>query len=710
MTDYSLPKYFISRELSWIQFNERVLEEAQDTTNPLFERLKFAAIVSSNLDEFFMVRVGSLSDQITAEFDKKEPSGLTPTQQMKQIGILVHKLVSSQSNCYNRSLKKGLEKEKIKFLKINDLTKQQLKYVENYYSKNIFPVLTPMVVNQSSPFPLISNKSLNIAILLKNNKGENIFATIKAPSVFDRFVKIPDESGLSFIFLEDIIKMNLESLFNGHEILDASCYRITRNADLALDEEGAEDLLEAIEESLKQRRWGKAVRLEIEKGMNNKLLEILEMELEISKEQEYIINGQIDLTFLMKIGRINGYEKLEYKPIKPQSSKQFLKYNNIFEAIAEKDILLHHPYESFDPIVELVKQAAEDPDVLAIKHTLYRVSGNSPIIEALVRAAEMGKQVTVLVELKARFDESNNIVWAKQLEQSGCHVIYGLVGLKTHCKILLIVRREEDGIKRYVHMGTGNYNDVTAKLYTDIGLFTSNPYFGADASALFNMLSGNSKPTALYKFSLAPLQLRDRFLQMIIEETENARKGKKARIIIKVNSLVDIEIIKALFEASTSGVKIDLIVRGICCLKPGIPGVSENISVRSIVGRFLEHSRIFYFYNDGQEGIYLSSADWMTRNLDRRVELLFPIEDQQARDRIKEILYISLSDTIKARILNKDGIYTRIDRRGKEQINSQEEFYNLVLNKDDKIKEKMHHMKEYWKENGFVPRVSEKNE
>ncbi|MCB2342263.1 RNA degradosome polyphosphate kinase [Clostridium estertheticum] len=710
MIDYSLPKYFISRELSWIQFNERVLEEAQDTTNPLFERLKFAAIVSSNLDEFFMVRVGSLSDQITAEFDKKEPSGLTPTEQMEQIGILVHKLVSSLSNCYNRSLKKGLEKEKIKFLKFNDLSKEQINYVENYYTKNIFPVLTPMLVNQSSPFPLISNKSLNIAILLKDDKGENIFATIKAPSVFDRFVKIPDEGGLAFIFLEDIIKMNLKSLFNGHKIIDASCYRITRNADMALDEEGAEDLLEAIEASLKQRRWGKAVRLEIEKGMNNKLLEILERELEISKDQEYIINGQIDLTFLMKIGRIKGYEKLEYKPIKPQLSKQFLKYNNIFEAITEKDILLHHPYESFGPIVELVRQAAVDSDVLAIKHTLYRVSGNSPIIEALVKAAEMGKQVTVLVELKARFDESNNIVWAKQLEQSGCHVIYGLVGLKTHCKILLVVRREEDGIKRYVHMGTGNYNDVTAKLYTDLGLFTSNPYFGADASALFNMLSGNSRPTALHKFSLAPLQLRDRFLQMIIEETENARKGKKARIIIKVNSLVDIEIIKALFKASTAGVKIDLIVRGICCLKPGIPGVSENITVRSIVGRFLEHSRIFYFYNDGQEGIYLSSADWMTRNLDRRVELLFPIEDQQARERIKEILYISLSDTIKARILTKDGIYTRIDRRGKEQINSQEEFYNFVLNKDDKIKEKMHSMKEYWKENGFVPRVSDKIE
>ncbi|MBU3189672.1 RNA degradosome polyphosphate kinase [Clostridium bowmanii] len=709
MTINSLPDYFISREISWIQFNERVLEEAQDTTNPLLERLKFIAIVSSNLDEFFMVRVGSLSDQITAKFEKKDSSGLTPKQQMEQIGILVHRLIYNQFNCYNRSLKKSLKKEKIKFLKFKGLSEEQIKYIDSYYSKNIFPVLTPMVVNQSSPFPLIANKSLNIALLLKGDKDENIFATIKVPSVIDRLVKIPEEDGIAFMFLEDIIKMNLNSLFGALKIIDASCYRITRNADMNLDEEGAEDLLEAIEQSIKQRKWGAAVRLEIEKGMNVKLLKKLEMELEITKQQEYVINGQIDLTFLMKMARIKGYEKLKYEPIKPQLSNQFLKCNNIFDAISENDILLHHPYESFDPIVELVKQAAIDPDVLAIKHTLYRVSGNSPIIEALATAAEKGKQVTVLVELKARFDESNNIVWAKKLEQAGCHVIYGLVGLKTHCKVLLVVRREESGIKRYVHVGTGNYNDVTAKLYTDIGLFTSNPYFGADASALFNMLSGNSKPTSLYKFILAPLQLRDRFLQMIFEEGENAKNGKKAIIIAKVNSLVDIEIIKALYEASSMGVQINLIVRGICCLKPGIPGVSENISVRSIVGRFLEHSRIFYFYNDGEEGIYLSSADWMTRNLDRRVELLFPIEDNEARNRVKKILDISLLDTEKARILNSDGIYTRVDRRGKELINSQEKFYDIALQNDNKSKDKISHMKEYWKENGFVTKVSEKN-
>ena len=388
--------------------------------------------------------------------------------------------------------------------------------------------------------------------------------------------------------------------------------------------------------------------------------------------------------------------------------KRFLEFDNIFDAIAEKDILLHHPYESFDPVVDLVKCAAVDPRVLAIKHTLYRVSGNSPIIAALAKAAEMGKQVTVLVELKARFDESNNIVWAKQLEQSGCHVIYGLMGLKTHCKLLLVVRKEEDGIKRYVHLGTGNYNDVTARLYTDIGLFTSNPYFGSDASAVFNMLSGNSKPTSLYKFSLAPLKLRDRFLQMISEEAQNAKKGKKARIIVKVNSLVDMEIIEALYEASSSGVKIDLIVRGICCLKPGIQGVSKNITVISIVGRFLEHSRIYYFYNNGQEGIYLSSADWMTRNLDRRIELLFPIEDNAARNKVKDILNISLLDTEKARILNSDGNYTRVDRRGKEMINSQKVFYDIALANDSSSKEKTQDMKENWKENGFIPRVSEK--
>ncbi|KZL90348.1 RNA degradosome polyphosphate kinase [Clostridium magnum] len=708
MSIYHSPENFINRELSLIEFNQRVLEEAQDTSHPLFERLKFESIVSSNLDEFFMIRVGSLSDQIAAKFNKPDAAGLTPIEQMAKISMRVHKLVYDQLNCYNRSLKIALKKENILFLKSKELNEKQCQYIKEYYLKNIYPVLTPMVVDQSRPFPLILNRSLNIGLLLQESKDTNeyTFATIQVPSVLERIIEVPYDNGKAFVFLEDIIKMNLNSLFTSHKIVASSCYRITRNADLTLDEEGAEDLLEAIEESLKQRKWGNAVRLEFESGIDERLLNILEEELEISKDQEYEINGPIDLTFLMKLIKKIGYKNLEYTPMKPQLPYEFLKAKNIFEAISQKDILLHHPYESFDPIIDLVKQAAVDPNVLAIKQTLYRVSGNSPIIKALIKAAEQGKQVTVLVELKARFDEENNILWAKRLEESGCHVIYGLIGLKTHCKILLVVRREQTGIKRYVHLGTGNYNDVTAKLYTDLGLLTTNPYLGSDASAIFNMLSGHSHPTDLYKLSLAPLNLRERFLYMISQETKNANMGKAAKIVAKMNSLVDTEIIEALYKASSAGVNIDLIVRGVCCLRPGIPGISENISVRSIVGRLLEHSRIYYFYNDGNETIYLSSADWMNRNLDRRVELLFPVEDKAALFKIKEILDISLSDTVKTRILNTDGTYTRINRRGKENIDSQKIFYNIAMKNNYEEQAQLQYNKEYWIENGFKPRLA----
>lgn len=708
MSIYHLPENFINRELSFIEFNQRVLEEAQDTSNPLFERLKFVSIVSSNLDEFFMIRVGSLSDQIAAEFNKPDAAGLTPIKQMSRICTRVHKLVYDLLNCYNRSLKIALKKENILFLNSKDLNQKQCQYIKDYYSKNIYPVLTPMVVDQSRPFPLILNRSLNIGLLLQESKDtdEYTFATIQVPSVLERVVEIPYDKGKAFMFLEDIIKINLNSLFTSYKIIASSCYRITRNADLTLDEEGAEDLLEAIEESLKQRKWGNVVRLEFENGIDARLLHILEEELEVSKDQEYEINGPIDLTFLMKLIKKTGYKHLENTPMKHQIPYELLKANNIFEVISQKDILLHHPYESFDPIIDLVKQAAVDPDVLAIKQTLYRVSGNSPIIEALIKAAEQGKQVTVLVELKARFDEKNNILWAKRLEESGCHVIYGLIGLKTHCKILLIVRREEIGIKRYVHLGTGNYNDVTAKLYTDLGLLTTNPYLGSDASDIFNMLSGHSHPTDLYKLSLAPLNLREHFLYMISQETKNANMGKPAKIVAKMNSLVDTEIIEALYKASSAGVNIDLIVRGVCCLRPGLPGVSENISVRSIVGRLLEHSRIYYFYNDGKETIYLSSADWMNRNLDRRVEILFPVEDKTALSKIKEILDISLSDTVKARILNTDGTYTRINRRGKENIDSQKIFYSIAVKNNYEEQTQLKYNEEYWDENGFKPKLA----
>ena len=677
----NLANNYINRELSWLEFNERVLEEAIDTNNPILERLKFASIVSSNLDEFFMVRVATLSDQVHAGFNKPDAAGLTAQEQIDRISVRAHKMVQDQYNCFNRSLVSTLRKENIFFLKPSALTEKQKEFIEAYYSRMVYPVLTPMVVDQSRPFPLILNKSLNIALLLDNKEeeGEPIFATVQVPAVLDRHMELPSVNGeQNFILLEDVIKMHMDTLFRGHEILGMGCYRITRNADQGLDEEGAEDLLEAIEQFIKKRKWGAAIRLEIEHGMDTRILNVLKDELETTDGAIYEINGPLDLTFLMSISSLRDHDNLKYPGFMPQPSPAFRGTEDIFETISKNDILVHHPFESFDPVVELVKKAAVDPNVLAIKQTLYRVSGKSPIVEALAQAAENGKQVTVLVELKARFDEQNNIIWARRLEQAGCHVIYGLVGLKTHCKVLLIVRKEEDGIKRYVHMGTGNYNDVTARFYTDLGLFTANPYFGADASALFNMLSGYSKLNQLYKMDVAPITLRSKFLGLIRQETENALNGKRARIVAKMNSLVDEEIICALYEASNAGVHIDLIVRGICCLKAGIPEISENICVRSIVGRLLEHSRIYYFYSNGEEQLFLSSADWMGRNLDRRVETLFPIEDKDIKERIKQIIDTCLKDSEKARILNRDGTYTRVDKRGKAKINSQEYFYKLA--------------------------------
>ncbi len=669
-------KCYINRELSWLEFNNRVLEEAQDKENPLFERLKFISITSSNMDEFFMVRVASLWDQVLAGFDRPDPSGLTPFEQIKKISQRVHNIVYNQYNCFNRSLLIGLRKQNIYFLKSSDLDAYQREYIDKHFWKNIYPVLTPMVVDPTRPFPLVMNKSLNIALILKNNEEDNsqFFATVQVPSVLDRVIELPDKkSAKQFILLEEVIKMFMNTLFSGHDILNMGCYRITRNADLGVDEEGAEDLLETIELSLKKRKWGNVVRLEVEKSLPKTLLKILMDQMEVPGEGIYKISGPLDLTFLMKFAFRDGYEHLKYETHFPRGIPVLEEYDDIFTAIGENDIILHHPYDTFEPVVEMVEKAAKDPNVLAIKQTLYRVSGDSPIIKALADAAENGKQVTVLLEIKARFDEQNNILWAKHLEKAGCHVIYGLVGLKTHCKLLLIVRREEDGIKRYVHMGTGNYNDVTAKFYTDMGLLTSNSFLGADVSALFNILSGFSKSSGFYKVDIAP-GLDDKFVDLIEQEEEKAKQGKKAKIIAKMNSLVDEKIIKALYRASCAGVEIDLIVRGICCLKAGVPGVSENIRVRSIVGRFLEHSRIFYFFNDGNELIFLSSADWMPRNLRRRVELLFPIEDKDNKEKVKEILNISLRDTVKARILKRDGSYSRIDKRGKKIINSQVYF------------------------------------
>ena len=676
--DFKKPEYYENRELSWLKFNHRVLNEARDKSIPLLERLKFVSITSSNLDEFFMVRVASLKDMVHANYKKKDIAGMTASEQLEKINERTRELVTLQYNTYNRSLVPLMHQHGIVVIDaFEDLSESQAAFVDRYFEDNVYPVLTPMAVDASRPFPLIRNKTLNIAALLtgKKTEDETVFATVQVPSVLPRLVQIPSEGETkSFILLEQIIERNIGILFSNYKVLCAYPYRIMRNADLTIDEDEASDLLKEIENKLKMRQWGEVIRLEIEEKVDKKLLKFLKTELKVSDEDIFQIAGPIDLTFLMKMYGIDGYDHLRYKPYTPQQVPEITPGSDIFAAIRKGDIFLHHPYETFDPVVDFIRQASKDPDVLAIKQTLYRVSGNSPIISSLAQAAENGKQVSVLVELKARFDEEHNIVWAKKLEQAGCHVIYGLVGLKTHSKIALVVRREEDGIRRYVHLGTGNYNDSTAKLYTDCGIFTCKESIGEDATAVFNMLSGYSEPLAWNELVLAPYWLRDKFLRLIGRETKNAQQGREARIVAKMNSLCDPGIIAALYEASASGVKIDLIVRGICCLRVGIPGVSENISVRSIVGNFLEHSRIFYFYNDGNPEVFMGSADWMPRNLDRRVEIVFPVIEEELKEKALHILHVELEDNVKARVMQPDGTYEKLDKRGKVLINSQEQF------------------------------------
>ncbi len=681
--NYRDASLYTNRELSWLSFNNRILGEARDKSNPLFERLKFLGITSSNLDEFFMVRVASLRDMVEAGVNKRDIAGLTPEEQLEKIYETTHELVALQYSTYNRSLLPQLETGGLHIIGHHEaLTEEQNAYLDRYFEDNIYPVLTPMAVDSSRPFPLIRNKTLNIAALLKKkgkNKQEVEFATVQVPSVLPRFIEVPSElfdDGIRthVILLEEIIEHNIDKLFLNYDVICAHPYRIMRNADLSIDEDEAEDLLEEIKKQLKKRQRGDAIRLEVEEGIHKKLLKILKQDLGIREEEIYYISGPLDLTFLMKMYGMKGFDHLKVKPYKPQIVPQLPPDCDIFERIRREDILLHHPYQSFEPVVNFIRQAAVDPQVLAIKQTLYRVSGNSPIIKALAQAAENGKQVSVLVELKARFDEENNIVWAKMLEQAGCHVIYGLVGLKTHSKITLVVRREEDGIRRYVHLGTGNYNDATAKMYTDMGLLTCADPIGEDATAVFNMLSGYSEPRNWNKLSLAPLWLKDRFLYLIRREAQHARDGGNARIVAKMNSLCDQDIIAALYEASSAGVQIDLIVRGICCLKVGIPGVSENITVRSIVGNFLEHARIFYFANDSHPEVYMASADWMPRNLERRVEILFPIEQEDLKEKAIQVLRVQLADTLKAHVLSADNVYEKVDRRGKRQLCAQDAF------------------------------------
>lgn len=669
-------EYYTNRELSWLAFNERVLGEARDKSIPLFERLKFLSITASNLDEFFMIRVASLKDMVNAGYQKKDLAGMTPEKQLNAIQEKTHEQVNLQYSTLNRSLLPQLSSNGITFITAHeDLNETQKDYVDHFFMENVYPVLTPMAVDSSRPFPLLRNKSLNIGALLKNKKKDAVeFAAVQVPSGLDRIVQIPDDEKTVLILLEEIIERNMQKLFLNYDIICAHPFRIMRNADLTIEEDEAADLLKEIEKQIKKRQWGEVIRLEVEENADKRLLKILRKELDIKEESIYKISGPLDLTFLMKLYGLHGFDHLKKSAHQPVLPLEFQTEGTIFEKISEHDILLHHPYEDFTPVLRFIREASLDPDVLAIKQTLYRVSGNSPIIAALAEAAENGKQVCVLVELKARFDEENNIVWARKLEQAGCHVIYGLVGLKTHCKITLVVRKEEDGIKRYVHLGTGNYNDATAKLYTDIGLLTCAEPIGEDATAVFNMLSGYSEPLQWNRLVLAPLWLKDRFLELIKREEDNALAGKPSGIIAKVNSLCDKDIIEALYKASMAGVKIRLIVRGICCLKVGLEGISENISVRSIVGDFLEHSRIFYFENAGASEVYCASADWMPRNLERRVEIMFPIEEESLKERVIGILDALLKDNAKARILTGDGEYVRVDKRGKSRLCAQEYF------------------------------------
>lgn len=688
MADYTSAKYYQNRELSWLRFNERVLSESKDETIPFMERLKFLAISASNLDEFFMVRVASLKDMVHANYDKKDIAGMTAKEQLAALSKALHVFVKGQYDIL-KNLEEGLYERGIYLVRRHeDLTFEMGEKADQYFMENIYPVLTPMAVDSSRPFPLIQNKTLNIgAILKKKGDGEGTdFATVQVPSVLPRLILLGEEQGRKiYIGLEEVIERNITRLFLNYDVLCSVPYRVMRNADLTIEEEEAEDLLKEIEKQIKKRQWGEVIRLETEEGCDKKLLKLLQKNLGVSDEDTYVLPGHIDLSIMMKVYGLPGLEDMKMKPFTPQPVPELPAGCNIFKEIAKKDILLSHPYETFDPVVKFIEQAAEDPSVLAIKQTLYRVSGNSPIIKALSKAADNGKQVTVLVELKARFDEEHNIVWAKMLEKAGCHVIYGLVGLKTHSKITLVVRMEEDGIRRYVHLGTGNYNDATAKLYTDLGLLTCNEAIGQDATAVFNMLSGYSEPAGWNSLSVAPLWLKKKLLRLIRRERDHALEGRTAKIIAKMNSLCDPDVIATLYEASAAGVKIQLLVRGICCLRVGIPGISENIHVRSIVGDYLEHSRIFYFENDLQPEIFLSSADWMPRNLERRVELMFPIEDKQLREEIIHILEVQFADNVKAHIMQPDDSYKKETATG-ERISCQDIFRQEAMHQNEQKK------------------------
>jgi polyphosphate kinase len=676
------PSLYINRELSWLEFNRRVLEEAQDPKVPLLERVKFLAIFSSNLDEFFMVRVGGLQQKVQAGIAWSSGADrMAPREQLAQISQVVRQLVTMQNECLAKEVLPALEGEGIVLRGPKDFKKSELRALADIFRREIFPVLTPMAIDPGHPFPHLPNKSLNLAVMLQRpGHDKRIFAVVPVPAVLPRFVFLPADKGHVFAPLETVIRMHLPELFPGMELDHPTVFRVTRDSEYEIDDDEVEDLLKTIEEEVRKRRRGVAVRLELETGASPEIEQRLMGWLDLEEQDLYRIPRLLDLTGLFQIHALPGYHTLRDPQFVPQPVPEFSRANDIWEAIRARDILLHHPYESFGPVVDFIEAAASDDRVLAIKQTLYRTSSDSPVVRALERAADNGKQVTALVELKARLDEERNILWARELEKSGVHVVYGFVGLKTHCKVALVVRREESGIRRYVHLSTGNYNPQTARVYTDLGLFTCNPDFCEDASALFNYLTGYCELPQWRKIVIAPSRLQSFMVEKIDQETSNQKAGKESRIIAKLNGVLEPVIVQALYRASQAGVKIDLICRGICALRPGLPGVSDNIRVVSIVDRFLEHSRIFYFSNASDPQVYIGSADWMDRNLSRRVEVVFPIEQADLKQRlINEILATCLTDNVKARELSADGSFRRITNDGGQPlVRSQERFLELA--------------------------------
>ncbi len=673
-------KLFINREMALLAFFWRVLEEAQDDTNPLLERLKFLAIVGSILAEFFMTRISALRQQVDAGIIERSVDGLTPAEQLALARADAIKLMRESRKCLYTLLPE-LDRAGIHIYNYQELNAEQKDYARGYFERVVFPVLTPLAYDPARPFPHISNMSLNLAVMIRDQRGQERFARVKVPNVLPRLVAVPPPPNVpdtheAFVWMDELISAHLKTLFPGMEILEAYPFRVTRDAEMVIQELEADDLLESIERGVRQRRFGEVVRMTIDPQMPETLRKILVENLQLEPEDIYVLEPPLGMSDLFGIYSIIDRPDLKYQPFTPYYPSVLRETDDTFIAVRERDMLLHHPYDSFLPVVEFLQEAARDPHVLAIKMTLYRVGKNAPVVQALLDAVRNGKQVAVLVELKARFDEESNIEWAKQLEAEGVHVVYGLLGLKTHSKIALIVREEDDEIRRYLHLSTGNYNANTALQYTDIGLLTADKEMGADASDLFNFLTGYSAKEDYRKFLVAPINLRSGLEDLIGREIEQAERGEKARIIMKMNSLVDEDIIRLLYKASNAGVKIDLLVRGMCCLRPGLKGSSENIRVTSIVGRFLEHSRIYYFYNGGAEQVYLGSADVRSRNLDRRVEILFPLQDPRLVRHIRDdILKIYLLDNVKARVLQADGSYVRVEpAEGEPHLNAQEWF------------------------------------